>query len=297
MANFSFVILHYNTIDDTYACVSSIEKMCKGSEYRIYIVDNASPNQTGTVLANHYQNDKISVIKSQENLGFAKGNNLGIIQAEKDGFNDYVVVLNNDTKIIQTNFLTKIEEEYARSKFAVLGPTIYTPKGKSDVNPGRTYIKQGPSLDKCIFQYKKQLFLNKWRLDWLSSLLRKIHCRHNSKGQQLDKKGQFKYTQNCLLHGCCLIFSKKYLDVMHGFDPRTFLYFEEDILYLHCMKLGLKTVYNPEIEIWHKEDSATDSMLKSPRKKRVFIYSNILKSIYLYKMILEEYKEKENKNV
>lgn len=42
LEKFSFVILHYNSIDDTYQCVESIEKHCQNIDYRIYIVDNAS---------------------------------------------------------------------------------------------------------------------------------------------------------------------------------------------------------------------------------------------------------------
>lgn len=87
MSKFSFVILHYNTIEDTRACVSSIENKCKNSEYHIYVVDNTSPNKSGGELAKTFsQKDKITVILSEENLGFAKGNNLGIHQSMKDWF-------------------------------------------------------------------------------------------------------------------------------------------------------------------------------------------------------------------
>ena len=286
MSKFSFVILHYNTIEDTKVCVSSIEDTCKNFEYHIYIVDNASPNKSGGELAKNFsQKDKITVIQSEENLGFAKGNNLGIHQSMKDGFDDFVVVLNSDTKVLQNDFCEKIEEEYVKSDFSVLGPTIFTPSGKTNINPGRMYIRQGADLDGLVKRCKKRLFLLKTHLFFLAEAITKL-CQSNKK-TYVEK--QPKYTQNCLLHGCCLIFSKKYLNEMHGFDPRTFLYYEEEILYLHCMKRGLKTVYSPEIEIWHKEDGATDSILKSSRRKRIFICENVLRSIKVYKEILAEY--------
>lgn len=100
-------------------------------------------------------------------------------------------------------------------------------------------------------------------------------------------RAKFKYTENCVLHGCCLVLSKKFFEKFSGFDPRTFLYFEEEILYAHVIKSGLKTVYTPEIEIWHKEDGATDSVFKENIEKTTFLYENILKSIRIYKDVLK----------
>ena len=283
-SKFAFVILHYQTIDDTINCISSIVENCCKENFHIIIVDNASPNGSGSFLKEKYAKDKkITVICSEENLGFAKGNNLGIYKARNIGYDDFIIVLNNDTKIIQQNFCDKIENEYEKSDFAVLGPTIYTPKGKSSINPGNTSIICEKQLYSIIRKYKIKLFFTKMHLHKLV----KLYDFFRSKLFVLKKK-KCNYTQNCLLHGCCLIFSKKYLDEMHGFDPRTFLYFEENILHLQCMRKKMKMVYNPEIEIWHKEDSATDSVMKSPRKKMIFLYSNILKSIKVYKEILKE---------
>lgn len=288
MSRFSFIILHYNTIEDTKACVSSIEKMCINNEYRIYIVDNASPNNSGKDLNIMYsKKEYIRVIQSNENLGFARGNNIGIEQAIKDCFNDFVVVLNSDTKVIQSDFCERIKNEYAKSQFAALGPTIYTPSGKSTINPGRAYVLQGAELNAFQHRCRRKLFLFKTHLYLLTGIFKK-RAEISLKAKERD----YKYTENCLLHGCCLIFSKKYLDVMHGFDPRTFLYYEEEILFLHCKMLGLKTIYNPDIKIWHKEDGATDSVLSSSRKKEMFICKNVLESIKVYKKILEEYSSK-----
>ena len=287
MPRFSFVILHYNSIDDTIACVDSIIECCQNDVYRIYIVDNASPNGSGTQLLESYSvDDKVSVILSKENLGFARGNNLGIQQAIDDGFADFIVVLNNDTKIIQQDFCEMIANEYKKSGFAVLGPTICTPSGITSINPGRNHIVQGKDLKIIETFYSRALKFVRNKnpfLLWFNKKKMGLWNRVQSLG-----KTKFAYTENCLLHGCCLVFSKKYIDEMHGFDSRTFLYYEEEILYLHCMQRGLKTVYNPNLKIWHKEDGATDSVFTSPTAKQVFVYENILKSIQVYKKLLEE---------
>lgn len=79
-----FVILHYLAIDETYKSVDSIEKKIDTDMYKIVIVDNASPDKSGALLKEHYKNDDhVEVLLNQENLGFARGNNVGFRCAEK----------------------------------------------------------------------------------------------------------------------------------------------------------------------------------------------------------------------
>ena len=129
MKRFAFVILHYYTIEDTKKCVESILEKC--NNVYIVIVDNASPNNTGKELEKLYKtNNKIKVILSKENLGFAKGNNIGFKYAKEKLNADFIIMCNNDTYLLQDDFLNLIEEEYKISKFAVLGPKILLPNNK-----------------------------------------------------------------------------------------------------------------------------------------------------------------------
>ena len=66
---------------------------------------------------------------------------------------------------------------------------------------------------------------------------------------------------------------------LKGLDPSTFLYMEEDILFLHLMKNNLKSIYCPDITIYHKEDASTDAVLKSSHKKNGFVYRNCINSL------------------
>ena len=71
-----YLILHYNTEEDTYACVESIRKFSNSS---IVIVCNGSRNKSDEEIKRKYTGDStITVLMSLENLGFAQGNNLGI---------------------------------------------------------------------------------------------------------------------------------------------------------------------------------------------------------------------------
>ena len=75
----SFVILHYKNIQDTLECIASIKKQ-QNKDYSIIVVDN------GTLTKNELKQLKketSDIICNQENLGFAKGNNLGCSYARK----------------------------------------------------------------------------------------------------------------------------------------------------------------------------------------------------------------------
>ena len=54
MKNFAVVILNYNTFEDTVVCVDSIKKYTTCSSYKIFVVDNASPDKSGQLLISKY---------------------------------------------------------------------------------------------------------------------------------------------------------------------------------------------------------------------------------------------------
>ena len=77
-----------------------------------------------------------------------------------------------------------------------------------------------------------------------------------------------------------MVFSPSYMEQYEeAFDPRTFLYKEEELVYLRCRKNGLKTVYNPELQIRHLEDVSTNSVSSSRRKKIMFWLENQIDSL------------------
>lgn len=289
---FAFVILHYHTIDDTKKCVESIFEKCKNKHVEIVIVDNASKNGTGKELEFLYKdNSKIHVIINKENLGFSKGNNIGFKYAKEKLSADFIIMCNNDTYLLQENFLDLIIKEYETSSFAVLGPKVLLPNNK--INP---IIKNLPTVKKL----KKQLI--KIKLDYITSLLyiNKVYIglkdllKNVLIKLKLKKKIELeddtnKRYENIVLHGCFFIFSKKYIEKFDGLDDRTFLYGEEELLAIRLKNNNLKSVYNPEIEIFHNEDSATNTITKNNRKKKIFVCKNQIKSM---KILLEEMENK-----
>ena len=80
---FAFVVLQYCAMQETLNCIESIKKYCDDN-YIIVVVDNGSPNGVGEKIKSICENDdKCVVIVNENNLGFAKGNNVGFRYAKK----------------------------------------------------------------------------------------------------------------------------------------------------------------------------------------------------------------------
>ena len=283
-----FIILHYNAIKETLDCVQSIMNRVDTEDYYIIIVDNFSPNQSGEKLVELYSDSsKITVICNDSNLGFARGNNIGYQYAKNVLHCDFICIMNNDTLLIQDNFFEVIKKEYEISKFGVLGPRIIL-KNEYDnflyvKLPSKTFLQQD-----LKFQ-KRNLFLMKWHLDHFVTAYK---LTRNFVFKLMNKKVVSRYGdfflhgetkerhEDLILHGCCLVFSPNYIQQYEdAFNPNTFLYCEEELLYLRCKQKNLKMIYNPNLLIKHLEDAATDTIVKKSRQKVKFQIRNRIASL------------------
>lgn len=281
---FVFIILHYLTTADTERCVNSILKLHGiNKSVRIVIVDNDSPNRSGQVLKEQYsKNSQITVILAQQNLGFARGNNLGFHYSKYNLGADFIVMLNNDTYIAQSNFLEKIVQEYNDSNFAVLGPKIIL--NDNTINSIYQNLQSTEHYKKDLSIIKLEYCLNRVHLYPIYKFARKNMSKFlvylGLKKQKTYANPNRRY-KDIILHGSALIFSKMYIKKFDGLDDRTFLYREEELLYLRLKHSGLHNVYSPELEVYHNEDSSTDALTGGGRRKRSFVMKNLIDSTEL----------------
>ena len=92
----SVIVLTYNNLTLTKACLASLEAHSHYPNLELIIVDNASTDGSPDWLAAYGQaNPTVKVILNERNLGFSAGNNVGLAQAT----GDYLVLLNNDTQV------------------------------------------------------------------------------------------------------------------------------------------------------------------------------------------------------
>lgn len=275
----SFVILHYQVLEETINCIQEIKNKIK-NDYKIIVVDNCSPNGSGNKLKNMYKDDPfVKIILSNVNSGFAKGNNLGYRIAKVDN-PDYIIVMNNDVMIETENLLQKLNEIYAETNFDILGPDIYSTKTKLHQNPQR---ESNYKLDDLKQQYNKLLFKNKFKF-----LLKVKYLFGLNKAEEKQNPRFESIHFNVVLHGACYIFSKNFIQTHEDcFYNGTFMYYESYILHYLGSRENLTMIYHPEIKVLHHEDVATNGSYGSSYNKAVFVNKCLLDSCGKFIKLIE----------
>lgn len=294
----AIIILHYNNIEDTKECIESFKRKIDTVSFKIVVIDNKSPNKTGEVLKESFDSDPVvDVLLADKNLGFSFGLNFGINYVNEFYSPKFVILSNNDIQLIDNNLFAKLSNEFDKSNFSVLGPMIVTPNGKCDDNPifDTYYSMKNAKYD--LKYWRHRLLFTKLGLERLFLFNRnhnyfvKLHKKHNYVIRKDRSPGIFlKRRENVVIHGCFIVLSKTYFSNFSGLDPRTFMYAEEDVLFVHLLDKRLLSVYLPEIKIYHKGGSSVESSFRNPKKKRVFLYENYIKAIQAYIILIKELK-------
>lgn len=279
---FTFVVLHYMVSDETIECVNSILNNVDAvnAKLNIVVVDNGSTNDSFSTLSKELTDEKVVLLRSQKNLGFARGNNIGYKYAKEILKSDYITLINNDTVIYQNDWIIKANELYKKYDYAVLGPDIITLDNyhQNPFYPTEWNLK---SLRRARIKQRIKLILTYIGLDELfltqeESELESAYVNY----EILDAD----------LHGACFVFSKNFIDIFDGLCEDTFLYMEEEILKLYIDMYHLHTLYSPQLTIYHKEDASTNAVSKTPRKKKIAKYKYWLESSKVLEKLLISFK-------
>lgn len=281
---YGIVILQYNTYNLTRDSISYLMQLDHIEDAAIVIVDNASTDGSDRQLSvmindmanvsadDDHTNDTssqdnssrsvIEVICNSENAGFARGNNLGYDFLKKNYDPDFIIVMNNDVMVHQQDFLTRIAELYEDEGYAVLGPDIVTPQDGFHNNPLRY---EAMTMADCEKRRKWLSMVTRFPfLFYLRSALGYKVLKNHGVAQKIsDRKGvpYQKQSAGVVLQGACFIFSRDFIDNRsYAFCPDTFLFYEEDILWLECQDAGLKMLYSPDISVEHREKSSTSTL-------------------------------------
>lgn len=277
----SFIILHYKNINDTIDCIKFINNIKSSKKKSIVIVDNNTLCEKEIDYLKQYTKD---IIINDKNLGFARGNNIGCKYAIKKYKPDFLCVINNDTLITQKDFIDEIYSCYEKTNFDMMGPEIITDNGDS-VNPFYAY-ENIDEINSKIKYHKKLIMIYKSKIlrNLLNSYI-KIK-RIFIKPKKLENGNESSY--NVALHGCAIIFSKKYYEKYNDiFYNGTFLYHEEEFLNYRKNRDKLITFYNKKLKIYHKEGSSLNESFKDNNyEKLIFRNSEIVKSLEELKRVI-----------
>ena len=283
-----FLILHYMVAEETIGCVRSVKEAVPGPK-RIVIVDNASPNGSGTLLAEHFAGDgEVTVLLHEKNDGFAGGNNFGYRYIRENEDVDYLVVMNNDAEIAVPALEEKLDAAYRRRPFGVLGPDIYSTTFAAHQSPKRLRHYTLREVEELHASYEKAL-QGGWKIR-LRALVKQSFFLRRLKYQRsrrhIDPGRRY---ENVPLHGACLIFSRRFMrDHEQLFHPGTFFYYETEILDSICFHEKIRTVYEPSILVLHHQNAATDTVYRDMYQKTMFANQNNAVSTAVFADVLRK---------
>lgn len=236
----SIIIINYNTLDLTSRSISSIIENNTVNNIEIIVVDNASKIETIDQLTTKHPG--IKLIKSDKNLGFAGGNNLGISHAK----GKYILLLNSDTEI--RNDAVQIAYNIIKSQknIGVISGQLFHPDGAIQAQAGRF-----PSISRELRELCR-----------LNKLLTPKQRAHYYLGTECDYNAPIDADW---VWGAFFLFRKSDLE----FFPdkklhETFFMYGEDMQWCYHFKkkLNKRIVVHPAPKIMHHVGASDKSSLK-----------------------------------
>lgn len=240
----SVITVNYNGLRDTERMIESLQKHLT-ILYELIVVDNGSVKDEASELQLKYP--FIKTIRSERNLGFAGGNNLGIRKAS----GNYLLFLNNDTYVQDDSFSCLIDAMKHNPLLGGISPKIMF----ADTGGGIQFAGYTP--------------------------LSRITLRNHLIGYREKDVGQYDHPRSTpYIHGAAMLIRREAIDKAGMMPDVYFLYYEELDWSLQIRREGFELEYNPSATVYHLESSSTgqESPLKTfymTRNRLLFAQRNL----------------------
>lgn len=255
----SVIILNYNVRFFLEQCVLSVQKALENIDGEIIVVDNLSTDDSCAMMKTRFPNVKL--IENKANLGFPKGNNIGVAEAK----GEYLCILNPDTVVAEDTFekilnflrLSLLKSQNADSDLGIVGCKLIDGTGNFLPESKRGVPTPWVAFTKIFGLYK---FFPK------SSLFNKYYAQHLSENQtgKVD-----------VLVGAFMVMRRDlYLEV-GGFDENCFMYSDDIDLSYMVLKSGKSNYYFHETSVIHYKGESTvrdGTYMKRFREAMQFFY-------------------------
>jgi GT2 family glycosyltransferase len=211
------VVLNFNGLADTERCLLSIVGPARNAEAPIIVVDNHSTDDQIPYLRSRFPD--CTYIRTQANLGFAGGNNVGVRHALSAGA-DSLLILNNDTVADQT-----------------LIPTILSAAREHDLRitgPAVAYLDEPTVMMPTAFRINRRGSREPFEA---------LHTEPHS------------ISDADTVMGCCILISAEVFDRVGFFDERYFLMHEESELCIRAQRSQHRVAFLNRLLVWHKGSS------------------------------------------
>ncbi len=228
----SIVILNWNDKKHLEICLDSLANCSANRSVEIIVVDNGSTDGSPDLVESRFPH--VQLIKNKENIGFPKGNNMGIRASR----GNYVFVLNSDIKVL-SNCVDQLADYLdAHPDIGMIGPKI--------LNGDMTHqssCRHYPTLwnNFCVASGLAAAFKS-------SKLFSGEHMMYFHGDRQIDVE---------VLVGCFWTVRRKALDNFGLLDEGFFIYAEDVDWCKRCWKAGWRVVFYPEASAIHYRGVST----------------------------------------
>ena len=242
----------------TYKSRDNILSNLKAMEnFKTIIVDNSNDLVFKNTLSK-YKNIHYECLK--KNIGFGKANNLGVSLATTE----YVLILNPDIKI-DPDAISQLLNTFSKYKnVGVAGPILLDELQNVRTNSSLSYLKK--IKKRSLFE--KNIF--------------KIIEKKESSGD---------FCTDYII-GCAMLFTTNFYLSIGGFNPKFFIFFEDNEICERIRKKGFLVIESFNSKMIHYEGKSgkytffEDCRLKIAHKFSEYTYLNInKKKLYLYILI------------
>lgn len=214
----AIIVLNWNRPEDTLECLESLHKI-EYSHFEIIVVDNGSTDDSVFRIKQSYPS--ICLIETGENLGFAEGNNRGMVEALKKRA-AYILLLNNDTVVHPKILNAFVKAACDFPNAGVFGAKIYY------YDDPTILWYAGGDLDPTGRCYH----------------LGNGQCDVENKRKTVEKTGYA-----C---GCALLIKSSVVEEVGMLESKYFLIWEEIDWCHRIRKAGHDCLFVPDAKVWHK---------------------------------------------
>lgn len=242
------VVLNYNDYKTTIKLIKMI-KNYKSIDL-IVIVDNCSTDKSYKKI-NEYTNNKVKLIKSDKNGGYAYGNNFGIHYLIENHKCDIIFIANPDVEF-EENLVIEIKRQFEKNtKYSVLSGVML------DINGN---VVKAPYWD-----------IPSYRYDLLDYFF--IGRRINKKEFKIDYNKKIMNVE--VVPGSFLAIKAKVLKDIAYYDENTFLYCEESILATKLKNKGYKSGIITSFSYKHMHSVSINKTFKKVDTVKIFYDSKL----------------------
>ncbi len=240
----SVILLSYNTRDITIRCLSNLEsaienlKKDTGWSAEVIVVDNGSKDGSVDEIKRRFS--WANLIIPGENLGFAKGNNLGMNQAKGELF----LLLNSDVYLEEESLSKVVNYFMKNTSLDVVGCQLMNPDGT--IQPSYGYFPTLPRVAAFMF------FVD--NLPVIRSDIKSIHVRDRNR-YEYDVSPDW-------ITGAFVLIKKEVWEKVGGIDEKYFMYGEEMEWMYRIRKAGYKIGYTPTARAVHLGGASTKDLGK-----------------------------------